>query len=243
MKKILGLLAIIMSVVFVKNVYAEVYYTNANGVVFDQNQYNYISELYWDGYQNYMTQNDFNMLYNNDIFGQHINRVSETYYNNQNPIGVNSYGSITEMGRTLTISSSCSSICTVVMNVTWNGSASVKSYDVIGARYINTSIVNTGTTIVTGTGYSQGYGTPQTFNNGFGYSVQYPNANNVQVTTTFYTNPSGSIRGSYQHAMSNVSLATSKKYTISSVGLGGVFNFYGAAIGKYDGANGLTLTL
>ena len=67
MKKILGLLAIIMSVVFVKNVYAEVYYTNANGVVFDQNQYNYISELYWDGYQNYMTQNDFNMLYNNDI--------------------------------------------------------------------------------------------------------------------------------------------------------------------------------
>ena len=65
MKKILGLLAIIMSVVFVNNVYAEVYYTNANGVVFDQNQYNYISELYWDGYQNYMTQNDFNMLYNN----------------------------------------------------------------------------------------------------------------------------------------------------------------------------------
>ena len=65
--------------------------------------------------------------------------------------------------------------------------------------------------MVTGTGYGQAYYTNgsefQQFSTGFGYSVKLGNANNLKITTSMYTEPGGTVYGSYQHAMVNTSLA------------------------------------
>ena len=58
---------------------------------------------------------------------------------------------------------------------------------------------------------------------------------NVKSDTSFGTY----VYGTYQHATTNVSLATSKSYTISSSGLGGVLNhsyssYYGGMQGVYN---------
>lgn len=51
------------------------------------------------------------------------------------------------------------------------------------------------------------------------------------------------LKASYQHATSNVSVNNSKDYTFSTAGLGGVINFRSSAIAsKYDGMGGVTLT-
>lgn len=49
--------------------------------------------------------------------------------------------------------------------------------------------------------------------------------------------------GAYEHSRKNISLNTSKLYTISQDGQGNVFNFTGAASSVYDEANGLNLTV
>jgi len=46
---------------FVTNVYAdeEAYYTNGNGVEFTEEEYEFLSAMYWDGYQDLMTEDDY----------------------------------------------------------------------------------------------------------------------------------------------------------------------------------------
>ena len=51
------------------------------------------------------------------------------------------------------------------------------------------------------------------------------------------------IYGSYQHAKENVSLKTSKKYTISKDGLGNVIKFDDSVKDKYDGMKGINIKL
>ena len=120
----------------------------------------------------------------------------------------------------------------------------MKSWDVTGARASSsTSITSINAAVVTGSGYSQSYYSPKIGGNGFGYSVQVPNTTNIQTTVSFYANKGGTIYGTYQHAISNISEANSKLYTIAYSGYGSVFSFYGAAYGVYDGANGVSISV
>ena len=58
-----------------------------------------------------------------------------------------------------------------------------------------------------------------------------------------YVNSNGVYYSSYQHAIQNVSLETSKSYTIGFGGYGGVFFFNGNAVGKYDSMAGVNVAL
>lgn len=239
MKKTIKLVALFLCCIFTFDIVnAQNIYLNAQGVEFNQKQYNYVISLFGNDYFDDISQEDFDKLSELNLFNKEIVSVSD--YDQSKHVNMRN---LTQNGRTLKLSKSCSTQCVVVIKATWNVNATVKSYDVIGARMINASVNNYGTTIVKGTGYSKTYSSPQIFTNGFGYSGLYPNASNVVYTTTFYTTTSGSVVGSYQHAMSNISLANSKLYTISQYGMGGVFSFYGAASGIYDATNGLTLSL
>ena len=47
----------------IKQVYANtIFYENDNGVKLTQKEYDYISNLYWDGYQQYLTPNDYDVF-------------------------------------------------------------------------------------------------------------------------------------------------------------------------------------
>ncbi len=228
-----------------KTVLASTFYINANGVEFSEQQYNYICDLYYDGYQEYMSQSDLNKMIELDLFNQPITIIEDNdIINFNNLYGINST-SVTQNGRTTKIAKSCSNQCIVTLTSTWSIIPTINSYDVIGFRVVNASINSINNAIVNGNNYSAVYIPSQSrqFSNGLGYSVKLGNVSGMKVSTSMYTSTSGTVYGSYQHAMSNVSLATSKLYNISSTGYGNVFSFYGNANFKYDNTNGVSISL
>lgn len=239
MRKFTCLLILCFMFIGISKVSASTYYTNTNGVNFTKEEYNYISELYHDGYQSVMTQEDLDKMRNYGLIGKPISKsISDGKLNTRGT-------SVTGGGRTLTIGSSCSSsICLVTLSAQWSGKPSVQSWDVIGFRYSNISGIDPNAASVSGTGYSASYNSSgdsfQQFSNGFGYSVKLGNSNNLNINTSFYCDPgNGVVYGSYQHAMVDVTKATSKLYTIGVGGYGYVFHFSGNAYGKYDAAPGV----
>lgn len=224
------------------NVNAEsFYYVNSNGVGFTEEQYNYITKMYWNGYHEYITQEDLDYIDSLDVYNGNYERKIDI-------IGANSKmtrNSMYEKGRTFVMTKSCgASQCHVVLGATWSGSPTVTSYDVIGARIANgASIKGINTATVTATGYSQTYSTPKTLSNGFGYSVDLPSSGTPIISTSLTTYLGGTIYGTYQHAMSNISLTNSQNYTLSNSGYGHVFSFTGVAASTYDQANGLNFSL
>lgn len=234
MKKIKFITSLIIVVILAnyKNTLAEnIYYTNSHGVNFSEKQYNYFSKMFWEGYQDIVTQEEFNYIDKLDLFNSNI----ETKYS------VLPIPSLTEKSRTLIMNKSCSSQCYISLQATWNSNPTIKSYDVIGARLKNVSLVKVGKAYVIGTNYTQSYSVPEIKDNGFGYSVKLENVNNLKVNVSFYTTTGGNIYGAYEHAKTNISLENSRLYTIGQGGQGNVFNFYGAASSVYDNANGLEI--
>ena len=246
MKKIFYLFVFALMFIGLYDVKASTYYTNTNGVDFTKEEYDFISEMYSEGYQEFMTQEDLDKIVNLDLIGRPIEK--NTYIDNGlingNMISPNATSSY-YAGRTITITSSCSSECLVTLSVAWGCTPSIQSWDVIGFRISNVTINSVNSAVIWGTGYSNAYlpgGTSyKSFTNGFGYSVQLGNANNLKITTSMYTEPGGTAYGSYQHATESVSLNTSKSYTIGVGGYGYVFHFNGNAFGVYDGAPGVYL--
>ena len=242
MRKIMYLFAFGLMLVGISNVKASTYYTSKKGVDFTKEEYDYISEMYYDGYQEVMSQEDLDKIVELGLIGTEINRVTmdENGFIGKMPLNTRST-SVTGGGRTVTITSGCSTQCLVTLSAHWLGTPSIQSWDVIGFRYTNMTVTSVNLATIVGTGYSAVYPSTeaQVFSNGFGHSVKLGNANNLKITTSMYTLPGGIAYGSYQHAVENVSKATSQSYTIGLGGYGYVFHFTGNAFGKYDGAPGV----
>ena len=245
-KKVLCFVFLCSMFLGISSVSASTYYTNSKGVEFDKEQYDFISEIYYDGYQNEMSQADLDKLVSKGLVGVKVKKytLDSDGIINDNSITPRST-SVYYAGRTLTISCGCTSTeCLTTLTARWSGTPTVQSWDVIGFRTYNVTGRDPNAASITGTGYSQTYyvGGSQyvSYNNGFGYSVKLGNANNLKITTSMYSNVGGTAYGSYQHAVEDVTLATSKLYTIGVGGYGSVFHFYGNAYGKYDGAPGVS---
>lgn len=245
MKKIIYIFIFLFTLTFgVNSVSASTFYVNANGVEFTRQQYEYITDLYYDGYQDTMTQNELDKMIDLNLFKQSIVSVEDNNMLSGNNYAINN-STVTQNGVTTKITKSCTTECLVVLKSTWALIPTINSYDVIGFRLSNASIDTINKATITGTNYSVTYqpSTAQQFNNGFGYSIKLGNVMGMKITTSMYTSTSGKVYGSYQHANSNVSLATSQLYTIGAGGYGNVFNFYGDALFKYNNAVGVDITL
>lgn len=221
---------------FIPNVKAyEKFYQNDFGVVLTESEYEFISNMYWDGYQEYFTLEDYYEFKNSNIFEENIEkRIIEI--NDTNTLRSSS---VTSNLRTLSIAKSCSDTCVISLVNSWNGTPTIKSYDVFGVRVSGVTITNIKNVLVSGLNYGKTYSDPVTYSNGFGYSVLVPGTSNVKISVTFITTTGGTIYGSYQHAMQNTTEAISKQYTIGTGGSGYVFNFYGSASKIYDNAPGV----
>lgn len=234
MKKILYIFIFLFALTFgVNSVSASAFYVNTNGVEFTREQYEYISDLYYDGYQDTMNQIELDKMINLSLFGQPIVSVeSDSIFLPENNYVING-STVTQNGVTTKITKSCTTECLVVLKATWSLIPTINSYDVIGFRLSNASIDTINKATITGTNYSVTYqpSSARQFSNGFGYSVKLGNAMGMKITTSMYTTTSG-----YQHANYNVSLATSQLYTISLAG-------YGNALFKYNNAVGVDITL
>lgn len=213
-----------------------IYYTNNNNVEFTEKQYEFFSKMYFEGYQKYMTQEDF------DIFSLDEMNPSlvETVYLKEQTISRSSF--IDDSNKTLKISkTSISNESSISILATWKNNPSVKSYDIIGARFEGTHNTSTPITKLINSDSSANF--PIDYkNNGFGSSVKLAGSN-IKITQTFKVANGGTVYASYQHAKSSISLANSRNYSISSSGYGKVFAFSGTAVNVYDRMSGVYINV
>ena len=108
-RKVVGNLLCIFSLfLFISNVQAkkDVYFVNSNDVEFTKAEYDFISYMFWDGVQDYMSLDDYNEFIESDIMNGTIDSVMYDY-------PLTRATSIEDANRTLKIVKSCSSNCFV----------------------------------------------------------------------------------------------------------------------------------
>ena len=239
MKKFFMLLLVTVFAFNVTKVAAEeIFYENDKGVTFTKEEYDYISYMFWDGYQDVMTQADYDKYIDYDLINS--TKKGKVVYE---PVDTRATY-IEDRASRLEISYACDSDCFVSVTYTWKVNPTVRSYDVMGAYLYNTELKNTPSTSILSNQGRQFFGNYRYFDNGFGISMQLPQyASDLKVNQNFRVEEQGTVYASYQHAMRNISLANSENYTLSRSGYGGVFEFAGVAANTYDRMNGVEITL
>ena len=144
----------------------------------------------------------------------------------------------------------------VIYNAVWKGIPSTRSFDVIGIRGYGVDFRDgsqSGEQIYKLNGEYQrisyawnGTNIKRFDEQGFGISMNIVNDNitELQLSVDCDITPtvnSPAVYGSYQHAVSSVTLAQSQNYTLGVEGLGRVFVYPYSISQKYDGMTGLTI--
>lgn len=223
-----------------------------------QEQYDYLRQF---DYSNIKSDTKYiESTYNKNLGTTYERYLTKEEYNNIKEDEVNSTrasNSIETTYKELTINvSTTTSVHNVTLTCNWKIAPACRSFDVIGVRFVNYNIA----------GGSQSGMQTYKVNGNYKYVSYSPTGTNIKVDTTGYgismnlvndkiselyltTDVSGmptsstsyAVYGAYQHAKENVSLATSKGYTIGPAGLGGVFVYPYSIVTKYDGMSGVAV--
>ncbi len=242
MRKLSIVILFILSFISV-DVNAEAFYTNKNGVEFTEREYSFISNFYFEGYQDYMTISDYEEFKDSNIINGNVN-IQEKYDYDYNTLIPYTSSFHETPSKILKLSSSCSSDCTINVTVTWKKIPSTKSYDLIGAYFENTSLNQ----IISSKMYYGGNTASPIENNlksnGVSSTFKIPSTSKaISISQTYKVSKGGRLYVSYQHAKNSVSLVESRKYEFSRNGYGNVFKFDPSVISKYDAMQGLKLDL
>lgn len=156
----------------------------------------------------------------------------------------------------ISISNMGGNLYDVFLYTEWLGEPNIKSFDVTGIRVEDAYVVSgsqsgTQTYKIGSTyghvDYSYNGTNINNLSNGFGISMNLVDAASYFSTDitadVIATSNYARVFGAYQHAVQNVSLATSKSYTLNSSGLGNVFNFASGALQYYDNMQGVDIAL
>lgn len=216
-----------------------IYYTNSYEVNFTKEEYDFVSKFYFDGYQKYMTQDDYKYMMDNDMMNGKI-EIKE--FTDENVSRAET--SYATGAKKLQLSSACSTTCSLAITLTWKGSPSIRSYDLVGAysqtsgnlKFSNSRVLYDGTTAQ--------YTERRVDNNGVSATMKLPSSGeNIIVIMEFKANKGTTVYASYQHAKKTISLANSRKYSFNSGGYGNVFRFEESVKDYYDAMGGVKLTL
>ena len=245
-KKLLSLMVLSTAIMGMGKVSAEatnnIYYTNQNGINLTEKEYNLVKNMFDEHFVEIMNQEDYEHISRLDV----NNRQVELTIKEPDYIQSRTSSFVETQGKKLVIGKSCyGNGCAIIMTNTWKYVPKVKSYDVIGAMFSNTSLSSDG--YVTTFKFD---GVNHTCNNyvkksdGIGCSYKLDS----KATQEFYTYmnfdvyPNGLVYGSYQHATSSVTLSQSKNYTFHINGYGNVFLFNTTkARDSYDGMGGVSI--
>ena len=222
-------------------------YSNENDVTVTQKEYDFIKNYYGEDFFEEMTLEDLEWISDLDINNNDVTINTVYLYDNDDLNKQSSDRGVihTTPSKKLTIAKSCSSSCIVTTYLKWLVNPTVRSYDLIGVRFHNTGLSNN--TVITKLNSS--YGTSYSYNtqylsNGVGTSVLLPNgATNISVEQKVYTTLGGTVFGSYQHAISDITLQDSYNYIMSAGGYGSVFLFTNGMGNYYDAMNGVDISL
>ncbi len=210
-------------------------YVNQNGVVFEREQYNKLINIYSKSYIQTITYDEYKM-----ITSSNINEIIVEEYPEILPCGT----SFSSSAKTVKLIKNGNYI---TLMATWKGVPTIKSYDVIAVRLDGVSLSGSFTfkqTYISNGSLITSYSSEkQQFSNGFGSSFLLGTGTGLEISLTFLVSGTGNVYGSYQHASSTTTLNQSKKYTISYLGYGGVIKFDDSIKSKYDGMNGVDITI
>ena len=245
MKKIAKILICLISILIASNsVLAKEldYYINDKGVAFSKSEYDFLTKMYWNGCQDLFTKENYEDFVNSNIINGKFDSVE---FSDLDYTGIMPLSTSHETGsKTIKISKTCNTNCVISVTVTWKGIPNTKSYDVVGARFSSVKLKSTPTTTVVTSDMNTASSDVNKFSNGFGVSIALPkNGSNYIVSQTYTVSKGGTVYASYQHAKKNISLADSKKYSISKTGYGGVFKFTGTAANVYDQMGGVSISV
>lgn len=272
MRKHLLLLLALIVMALPNYVYADDY-INQNGVVISDENYNNLLKLYSEKRISILTHSDYEEIMSkgidfnnveqstkyiktefNQVTGEYEDtEVTEEEFNNYDP-NSRSRATIIETAYkriNLSITPTSGSYAYYTFNALWKIMPATRSYDVIGVRLSNLSVVNgtqdgfqtydlNGQTDYVS--YSFNGTNTKHFSNGYGVSMNLLNSDitylecDIEATLIIDAYPA-TIFASYQHAVENVTLAQSQDYTIG-VGLGNVFVFNNYMEYRYDGMEG-----
>lgn len=247
MKQVVKVLFVLLGVISL-NVYAdEAFYTNQNGVSLTEQEYNFFTNMYWDGFQEYIDDTLYNKyasmgLYDKEVHTS-INDIVSTNNDSQ------TYGLVHETtAKKLQLSYGCNGpVCAMVTTLQWKGTPTIRSYDVIGSLLQgNLTRLSAPTTKLYWSGKTITFTDRVYSGNGYGCSVLLQNSStNMSIVqdVDLEITGNGIFFSSYQHATENITLETSKKYTVGFGGYGGVFFFNGSAVGVYDSMGGVNTQL
>ena len=237
--KIRHLLFLTILFLCLNNVHAKDY-MNQNGVNLTTQEYEFISKVFYDGFQDIMTIDDYNNIFENNTIDEEIKIITYVPYANVAIRGT-AYESASKK---LTIATVCGSTCLVTMNAVWTASPNVRSYDVIGAYLDEVELYNTPTTTVANSTGSNRSNEIIEKANGFGVSISLlSSGTDMQISQYYRVTTGGHVYASYQHAKKTISLSNSKKYEISRSGYGGVFLFDSGYSDYYDAMRGVDIAV
>ena len=244
------LLVAIFMIGITKNAYASsnAYYTTPNGIELTREEYAFLTSFYWDGYPDVMTQEQYDEFVELDLLNSDVEiksypeSFSNTFIGPVNSIQSTSHST---SAKGVQIGKAClPTKCIMSLVATWYDDPYVTSWDVIGAYFSNVSLISHSHTYVSTTNTTTYFDNLKTATNGIGNSVYLPEAGeDIIINMAFTVTRGGTVFGSYQHAMSNTTLANSKLYTFSIGGYGRVFDFYDTAVGVYDEMNGVDISV
>lgn len=244
-KKIFVIL--LVSIIFCGSVSAESYFENENGVILTKPEYDFIVELYNENYPSIITMDEYNILKDDNIFGQEIKHVSSNN-NIINPsISLLSGTNVAHETnyKRLEMGCACSSTkCRVVANLDWKVHPAARSYDLFGAMQVGST---TPSDIVSHKYIDGTASSPiETITSSSGVSTTYllPNDSTSKEWSfdlAFSVAKKGRITASYQHARKNITLVNSRKFMFNYNGYGHVHLFDQSVRATYDGMDGVEI--
>ena len=205
-----------------------------------EEEYQFIGELYKEGFQNHITQELYDNIIDNDLMSRELNK--KTVMHQDNPFTRGSYH--TTSYKSLAITSSCDSTnCFIVISLDWLANPAVRSYDVIGALFHNVTRQSTPVTYYSDSISSNATGIYKYASDGLGASFKLGTGTDLYITQQFYVSRGGTVFGSYQHATSAITLNESRNYNFHINGYGNVFQFGTTGLDVYDGMAGVDIAV
>lgn len=235
------------------------YYTNRNGVVMDEANYNNLVEKLTANYVEFMTQNEYNDLKDHplDIVNQSDVIIDTVEYNG---VPVDMIAPCAVSGSLNVYQTASKKLSITIMNYgtneyyvqasnEWLSIPKVRSFDVFAMRpddgFTIHDTTQQGTQYYSSSSsadailYQYNGANTMRFSNGFGMSMNIVDNSNIttllNVITARVYGSKGTVSASYQHATSTVTKAQSMDYFLNVNGLGGCIQFNQTAVyQKYD---------
>lgn len=235
MKKLLVVVFLSMMCIIPFGVNAEeiTSHTTIRGVTMDKALYDKMCDTYSEHFVETMSQEEFNNLSANIDTA-----VKKTY---SEPTTRGSFFSSGVKGVNIVKSGDY-----ITLFASWYQTPNIHSFDVMAVRLSGCSLVGNfsfkQTYISSGQLYYVYNGVNQTFYNGFGSSALLQYGTDNEYSMTFKVSGSGTVYGTYQHAVQTVSLEESKTYVIGAGGFGNVVVFGSNVAYRYDQMPGVDIS-